>query len=133
MTRRASPSWRTASSSRLPSTSRRRTPRPTKVYQQLLDSLTALYGPPTIRYHVFAKPYHEGDGNEAAALRNGKARISALWLREAGGKQLGDDISLEITPNVTVEFTYESNVWEPEANRRKTAARQGSPVRSDTL
>lgn len=102
------------------------------VYDDLLDSLTKLYGPPTIKYHSFRKPYHEGDGQEAAALRSGNAKIAAMWLREADGKQVGDDISLEITPTVTVQVTYESNDWEAEANRRKALARSGRSAQSDT-
>jgi hypothetical protein len=102
------------------------------VYDQLLDSLTKLYGPPTIKYHSFRKPYHEGDGQEAAALRSGNAKIEAMWLREADGKQLGDDISLEITPTLTVQLTYESNDWESEANRRKALEKVGKSALSDT-
>jgi len=99
-----------------------------EVYEQMVDSLTGLFGHPTLRYHTFRPPYREGDGNEIRAIRTGNATVSSLWLREADGSQVGDDIAVEITQNLTVQVSYEANAWEREANRRKLAMRSGRPM-----
>ena len=41
-------------------------------YEEMKEAFTEKYGVPDLAYEFFSRPYRDGDGQEMAALRNGK-------------------------------------------------------------
>lgn len=82
-------------------------------YRSMKDVLSKKYGAPSSDYEFFKKPYYEGDGYEAQAIRVGKATFSCFW---------GSALNLEIHETLTVQLNYESEAWTEEMTKRKARA-----------
>jgi len=81
-----------------------------ETYRSMKEVLTKKYGKPSSDYEFFKKPYYDGDGFEAQAIKLGKATFSSFW---------GSALNLEIHESLTVQLNYESDVWEKEYEKRK--------------
>ena len=76
-------------------------------YRTLLADLRSKYGTPTRSNGTYTSPYREGDGKTEAALKAGKADISAYWNQPDGDAVVG----ISITGELTVRFAYEGPTW----------------------
>lgn len=81
-----------------------------ETYRSMKDVLAKKYGKPSSDYEFFKKPYYDGDGYEAQAIRVGKATFSSFW---------GSALNLEIHESLTVQLHYESEAWKKESEKRK--------------
>ena len=72
-----------------------------ETYDEIRAALMARYGPPAETISQIREPFHEGDGYETEAIREGKGVFATRW--EAEGQQL----SVTINPALAVVVTYE--------------------------
>ena len=84
-----------------------------EAYRSMKDVLSKKYGTPSNDFEFFEKPYYDGDGYEAQAIRVGKATFSCYW---------GSALGLEIHETLTVQVNYESETWAEELGKRKARA-----------
>lgn len=85
-----------------------------ETYSQVREVLVKKYGPPARTTVSFGDPFHEGDGYEAEAIRQGKAVYMTEW--GDGGEQL----VVNIASSASIAVTYESPDWAAELYRRKS-------------
>jgi hypothetical protein len=83
-------------------------------YSEVRNVLAKKYGPPVRTTVSFGDPFHEGDGYEAEAIRQGKAVYATEWA------DAGERLVLNIASSVSVAVTYESPDWAGELERRKS-------------
>ena len=84
-----------------------------ETYQQVREVLLTKYGQPMRTLASFVEPFHEGDGYEAEAIRSGKGIFLTQW------SDAGQQLLVNITPDLTVAVTYVSQDWAGELERRK--------------
>ncbi|MEI6875007.1 MAG: hypothetical protein WCL50_07740 [Spirochaetota bacterium] len=58
-------------------------------YKATVRNLAAEYGGPTEVVEIFQPPFRQGDGNEIAALKAGKATLQTIW-------RFGDDNGISV-------------------------------------
>lgn len=77
-------------------------------YKNIKGILTKRLGEPEIVKADFKPPFAIGDGNEPLAIKSEKATVLTIWPYNED-KSCG--VMVEITPKLTVQVTYEANVW----------------------
>jgi hypothetical protein len=82
------------------------------VFRRMRDSLIAKYGQPNDDYAFFQKPYFEGDGFEAQAIRQGKGHFASFWKGRNSG------LMVRITDQLAVRVLYEGPAASGELRRR---------------
>jgi len=95
-----------------------------QAYTALKNSLIAKYGNPSNDFHFFSSPYEDGDGNEVAAFKAGKATFSIYWGPYGNTRNV--PVSANITKALAVAVTYEAPAWNAEAQRRRGGANSGN-------
>jgi hypothetical protein len=84
------------------------------IYREIKGVLNGQYGAPKQDLESYEYPFADGKhvGFESAALRVGKAVVSAYWLTN------GEALGLNISKELVVSAHYESPWWKEEAERR---------------
>ena len=92
------------------------------MFDEMMGSLVKKYGQGRF-LEGYESPYEKGDGYEDQAIKVGKGHVLCLWGPDTmEGSTYPEGLLLKISERLTVDVTYESSGWGPEADRRKARA-----------
>lgn len=86
-------------------------------FQDVADTLTGKYGPPSKHFAFYEDPYTDSDSemDHETAFKVGKGTLASFWFFDTGGA-----VDIEVTKQLNVSISYESPGWVNELNRRKS-------------
>jgi hypothetical protein len=94
-----------------------------RVWEAISGELSERYGKPTLGGRYFSAPFHEGDGDEEQAVRDGKATLTYLWGKDPVGISADDaSVITTVTEALNVQIVYESGRWPADSRRRRSGA-----------
>lgn len=100
-------------------------------YKIIKEAIVKRYGEPYEDKMSFDMPYKEGDGNEAQAIRLGKATFNSSWWTtympdpDGSGSSAQPLLNMDVKDKLLIYVTYSSKRWNAEYERRYRKGTEG--------